>query len=135
MSFIENESATFEDLCLRLERDFPGSPAAALLQRFYEWRRYTATLQREADGLREADEAKYDALMQISQWCDAYPQDVFEPLPPDAVKRADKVLADAGISIGALHAGWARHLLQSVGRIARAALSPTQQEQKGSDDD
>lgn len=54
MSFIENESATFEDLCLRLERDFPGSPAAAMLHRFYEWRRYTLTLQREADGLREA---------------------------------------------------------------------------------
>lgn len=54
MSFIENESATFEDLCLRLERDFPGSPAAAMLHRFYGWRRYTLTLQSEADGLREA---------------------------------------------------------------------------------
>lgn len=87
-----------------------------------------AFLQSEADRLKKADESKYDALMQIAQWCDAYPQDVFEPLPPDALKRADKVLAEAGISIGALHAGWSRHLLDGVGRTARAALSATQQD-------
>lgn len=63
MSYIENESATFEDLCLRLERDFPGSPAAAFLQRFYDWRRYTLTAQAEAEA-RSSE--LYEALKETS---------------------------------------------------------------------
>lgn len=59
-------------------------------------------------------------LWRVRQWCEAYPADVF--LPVDAAKA--RVALDAvGIDMGALHAQWARHLLDGVGRIVGAEMN------------
>jgi hypothetical protein len=67
-------------------------------------------------------EAMYDALREIKQWTDAYDHKVFKPMSSDELLIADKVLQAAGISMSALHASWARHLLKGIGEIASKAL-------------
>ena len=64
-----------------------------------------------------------DTLERIAQWCTAYPITVFLPLSNDEIRRAGEVLNAAGISMDALHGGWARHLLEGIGKEARTALS------------
>jgi hypothetical protein len=61
-----------------------------------------------------AEEAD-DALRRISEWAGAYPNDVF---PDVDLKKARAALSEAGIEIGALHATWARHIMQGIGAIA-----------------
>ena len=66
----------------------------------------------DADGLR-------DRLARIARWCDAYPEDIFIPVSSDDMTRADKLLADAGISMSAMHAQWARHIVKGIAKIAK----------------
>ncbi len=73
---------------------------------------HIATLQREADGLREALEP-FAKVAEFDTCRNEADHDVFSPLTNNTVPH---------ITIGDL-------------RRAHAALSPTQQEQKGSDDD
>lgn len=61
-----------------------------------------------------------DALRQIEQWAMAYPLDVF---PEPDLKRAAELLKAGGISLDAVSASMARHVIEGVGRIAREALS------------
>lgn len=63
-----------------------------------------------------------DALTRIKQWCDAYPEDIFIPISDAKMKLAAEVLKANGIEIGAMHAGWARHLLRGIDEIASKAL-------------
>lgn len=76
------------------------------------------------DGLEERINDLVDALMQISQWCEAYPEDVFTPMDADKKARAHAALVAADIEPAVLYASWARHLLGGIGKIARDALRP-----------
>lgn len=62
-----------------------------------------------------------DILEQIKQWIAAYPETVFLPVSADQMKLAARVLREAGISMDALHAGWARHILDGLREIVRHA--------------
>jgi hypothetical protein len=63
-----------------------------------------------------------DVLRRIQQWCDAYPIGLFVPVSTDDMKRADTLLRTAGISMGAMHAQWGRHILQGIGDIIKMRL-------------
>lgn len=63
-----------------------------------------------------------DALIRIKQWCDAYPEDIFIPISDAKIKLAAEVLKANGIEIGAMYAGWARHLLSGIEEIVTKAL-------------
>jgi hypothetical protein len=63
-----------------------------------------------------------DALTRIRQWAEAYPVKFFTTVPDDEVRRAGQLLKAEGISMDALHAGWARYLLDGVREVAAAAL-------------
>jgi hypothetical protein len=67
------------------------------------------------------------ALQQIDQWAKAYPLKVFPE--PDFVK-ARAALEAAGITLDSVSASNMRHVIEGVGRIARAALKGTQTEQE-----
>lgn len=71
--------------------------------------------------MRSNDEA--DALRQIAAWADAYPEDAFEPISDEQLALATEALERVGVSIGALHARWARILVEDIGRLAREGLA------------
>jgi hypothetical protein len=60
-----------------------------------------------------------EALLRIMQWSEAYPLDVF---PEPDLKRAHELLQVGGITLGAVSASMARHVISGVGKIARDAL-------------
>ena len=64
-----------------------------------------------------------DALRRVKQWCDAYPKTVFMPVSDFDMARAQELLGEAGISMSAMHAQWARHILQGIGEIVDSVLS------------
>jgi hypothetical protein len=72
--------------------------------------------------MTEDVEKLQEALLRIKQWCDAYPKDIFKPLSDEELRTANTVLSFAGIDMGALHAGWARHLLSGISEIVDKAL-------------
>jgi hypothetical protein len=78
-------------------------------------------LKVHANYAREVERLR-DALGEIKQWASAYPEDIFRPVPDDKLKEASGALKAIGVDMGALHAGWARHLVNGIGGIARAAL-------------
>lgn len=63
-----------------------------------------------------------DALHRIAQWARAYPVEVFIPVPPEKLREANDALRAIGVDMGALHAGWARHILDGIEGIASGAL-------------
>lgn len=65
-------------------------------------------------------EQQQDTLTKILQWCDAYPASVFTD---QDLGRANAVLAEAGISMTAMHGQWGRQIMAGIGEIARAALT------------
>lgn len=71
------------------------------------------------------NEKLLEALQSIRQWCEAYPITVFTPLSKEQLGEAAIVLGEHNIAIDALHAEWARHLLDGIGKIAREALDET----------
>lgn len=71
--------------------------------------------------LAEEQDKANAALRTIAGWADAYPLEAFAPVDMEAARAA---LEAAGLSIGALHAQWARHLTAGIGAIAREALEP-----------
>ena len=79
-------------------------------------------LQAEQDDARARVVELKDALERIAQWAEAYPVTVFIPLTSGEMQKADSVLRGAGISMGAMHAAWARHIVDGIGGIARQAL-------------
>jgi hypothetical protein len=60
-----------------------------------------------------------DALERIVQWSEAYPLDIF-PVPD--WKKAAELLKAGGITLDAISAHCMRHVVEGVGKIARAAL-------------
>jgi hypothetical protein len=70
-------------------------------------------LRAENDRLREA-------LESIVQWSEAYPLNIFQE--PD-LNEAHRLLMAGGITLDAVSASMARHVVKGVGEIARAALA------------
>ncbi len=68
----------------------------------------------------ERVETLQDALREIEQWSRAYPLSVF---PEPDLKRVAEVLALNGLTLDAVSAHVARHVIEGVGRIAREALA------------
>lgn len=60
-----------------------------------------------------------DALLRIEQWAGAYPAEVF---PEQDLAAIDALLRANGYSMSAMHAQWARRILDNIGEIAREAL-------------
>ena len=74
--------------------------------------------------MTEREERLEDALLRIKQWAEAYPVTVFKPLSEEDLRVANTVLKVANIDIGALHAGWARHILKGITEICDKGLEP-----------
>lgn len=66
----------------------------------------------------QAIEGLTDRLDRIRAWCDAYPIEVF---PDQDLEKANTVLAEAGISMSAMHGQWARHIMSGIASIAGKA--------------
>ncbi|MGZ8432822.1 MAG: hypothetical protein ACXWYM_00105 [Candidatus Binatia bacterium] len=62
---------------------------------------------------------KYEtALLKIKEWAEAYPVEQFKPVSSDELKIISALLDKYGHSMGNLHASWARHILDGIGKIA-----------------
>lgn len=108
--------AAFMITALEAERDAKRAEVDELLYLRAEDEALIRNLEAERDEAREA-------LTRIKQWADAYPIDLFPPLDDNALVRARSALDGAGVSIGALHAAWARRITRGIGEIAAAALA------------
>lgn len=75
-----------------------------------------------AERVREdaADQMR-EGLAKIDQWSRAYPLKVF---PEPDFKKAHQLLKAGGMTIDAISASAMRHVVEGVGKIARAALPP-----------
>lgn len=71
------------------------------------------------DEIETENERLRDVLTQIEQWIAAYPETVFIPVSADQMQLAAQVLREAGISMDAMHAGWARQILDGLREIIR----------------
>ena len=71
------------------------------------------------EELRDKIERLEMALEQIEAWSRAYPLPVF---PKPDYERAKEVLEAAGMTLDAISADCMRHVVEEVGRMARAAL-------------
>ena len=58
-----------------------------------------------------------DALHRIRQWCEAYSPGLVPEPDLEAIRQQI-----GGGPFSALHAGWARHVLAGIGRIAAEAM-------------
>jgi phosphoglycolate phosphatase-like HAD superfamily hydrolase len=105
----------------RTARDALGKANGELFQRAYEAERRAEKAEAEVARMREA-------LEKIDQWAKAYPLKVFPE--PDFAKVHEALLA-AGLSLDQVSASNMRHVVEGVGKIARAALSPTTPEDGG----
>lgn len=66
-------------------------------------------------------ERKEDALRSIDQWSKAYPLSVF---PEPDLKLARQLLEAGGVTLDSVSAYNMRHVVEGVGKIARAAIQP-----------
>lgn len=69
----------------------------------------------EIDDLR-------DALHQIKQWGDAYPEDIFIPPTSEQCQQAHEALKAIGMSLDEFAAHSMRHVVRGVAKIAADAL-------------
>lgn len=75
-----------------------------------------------ANTTNDEIERLQEALRSIKQWCEAYPETTFRPISGEKLKEANEALKAIGVDMGAMHAGWARHLINGLGNIALKAL-------------
>ena len=73
----------------------------------------------EIERLNDRVDELTEALRKIVSWSEAYPLDIF---PEPDFKKAHEVLNANGMTIDAISASAARHTVEGVGKIARAAL-------------
>ena len=72
------------------------------------------------DEARAEREQYRDALRRIEEWSQAYPLAIF---PKPDLHRAHQLLQAGGMTIDSISADAMRHVVEGVGKIARAALS------------
>ena len=63
------------------------------------------------------------ALREIADWARAYPLEAF---PKPDLEKAHKVLKENGMTLDAISAHVARHVVERVGKIAQEALEANQ---------
>ena len=66
-----------------------------------------------------------ERLSQIVDWCNAYPEEMFTPVSHEDIAKAHTILEANGISLSAIHGGWARHLLTGIRKIALSSPKPS----------
>jgi hypothetical protein len=71
----------------------------------------------------DREERLEEALLRIRTWAKAYPVAVFAPVSHGDLMIASTVLKAAGLSMDALHASWARHILDGIDGIIDKALT------------
>lgn len=81
----------------------------------------SALVVMQASDEWQAIDGLTDRLDRIRNWCDAYPIEVF---PDQDLEKANSVLAEAGISMSAMHGQWARHIMDGIAAIAGKARAP-----------
>jgi hypothetical protein len=79
---------------------------------------YPAALD-EIERLQAENDRLETALQRIQNWSEAYPLTVF---PEPDFKRAHDLLIAGGMTLDAIAASNMRHVVEGVGKIARAAL-------------
>ena len=72
--------------------------------------------------MTDREERLEEALLRIKQWAEAYPTKVFRPVTTEDLRQANFALRAVGIDMGALHAAWARRILNGIGQICDEAL-------------
>jgi len=70
--------------------------------------------QQDKSRLTAENEAKDDVLRKIKDWCRAYPLEVF---PEPDLKKAAKVLKEAGMTLDSISASNMRHVLKGIQKI------------------
>ncbi len=75
--------------------------------------------ENEVEGFEAKNEKLKEALERIQNWRNAYPLDVF---PKPDLKKARKVLKDAGMTLDAISADNMRHVLDGIKDIVDSAL-------------
>lgn len=119
----ERASCALNDSAAWKELDLPPNRARQNENRRIRDADTITALQAERDALRADAEKKGDALHKIEQWGRAYPQTVFVPLTDAEWKKANEVLAAAGLSLTAISGDNMRHVITQVSGIAAAALT------------
>ncbi len=59
-----------------------------------------------------------EALWLIRDWAHAYPVSVFSHVSPEEVRKAAMAMQSVGVSSDAMHASWARAILDDIQKIA-----------------
>jgi len=80
--------------------------------------RHVARLAAMGDAIEEIERMQ-EHLRAVHDWCEAYPIGTFPE--PDMAKYRES-LEGSGLSMGDLHASWARHLLSGITRHAARGL-------------
>jgi hypothetical protein len=81
-------------------------------------------LKNDVERLNARIEVLDAALRRIVQWSEAYPPDIF---PEPDWKKAAALLNAGGITLDRISGSCMRHVVEGVGEIARAALTPEQE--------
>ena len=76
-------------------------------------------LQGQLVAMQERSEDYRQALRQIEQWTEAYPEDIF---PEPDWPKVKALLAAGGIALDAVSGSNMRHALEGVKKIAKRAL-------------
>lgn len=82
-----------------------------------------SALKRERKRTMANADDPAEALRQIIKWADAYSDAACEPLSDEELERASAALSRVGVSLSALHARWARILVEDIGKLAREGLA------------
>jgi hypothetical protein len=77
-------------------------------------------------ALEDRADRQEEALLRIKQWAEAYPTKTFKPVTIEDLRHADFALRAIGIDMGALHAAWARHILNGISEICNDAMKEEQ---------
>lgn len=79
------------------------------------------SLEITVENLRAENERLREALRQVCNWSDAYPEDFFLFAEPDWIK-ARELLEAGGITLDSVSAGAIRRAVTDIGATSRAAL-------------
>jgi hypothetical protein len=94
---------------------------ATLEASLYLKEKYIGHANARVEALETALEDKTEALHKIESWSRAYPLNIF---PEPDWRKATELLEAGGITMDAVSAHCMRHVVEGVGKIARAALEP-----------
>ncbi len=89
---------------------------------YCEQTRLSEIVSRAYIALEDRADRQEEALLRIKQWAEAYPTKTFKPVTIEDLRHADFALRAIGIDMGALHAAWARRILNGISEICNDAM-------------